>query len=43
MPGSKTYTSNKINELLEMEFLDGVSKMEKHSAKNCRALFFLKF
>lgn len=42
MPGSKTYTSNKINELLEMEFLDGVSKMEKHSAKKLSSTFFLE-
>lgn len=42
MPGSKTYTSNKINELLEMEFLDGVSKMEKHSAKKLSSTYFLE-
>ena len=40
MPGSKTYTSNKINELLEMEFLDGMSKMEKHSVKKLSGAFF---
>lgn len=40
MPGSKTYTSNKINELLEMEFLDVVSEMEKHSAKKLTNAFF---
>lgn len=40
MPGSKTYTSNKINELLEMEFLDGVSEMEKHSARKLTNAFF---
>ena len=42
MPGSKTYTSNKINELLEMEFLDGVSKIEKQSAKKLSNTFFLE-
>ena len=42
MPGSKTYTSNKINELLEMEFLDGVSKMEKQSAKKLSNTFFFE-
>lgn len=42
MPGSKTYTSNKINELLEMEFLNGVSKMEKHSAQKLSNTFFLE-
>lgn len=40
MPGSKTYTSNKINELLEMEFIDVVSEMEKHSAKKLTNAFF---
>lgn len=40
MPGSKTYTSNKINELLEMEFLDGVSEIEKHSARKLTNAFF---
>lgn len=40
MPGSKTYTSNKINELLEMEFLDVVSEMEKHSARKLTNAFF---
>lgn len=40
MPGSKTYTSNKINELLEMEFLDVVSEMEKRSAKKLTNAFF---
>ena len=40
MPGSKTYTSNKINELLEMELLDVASEMEKHSAKKLINAFF---
>lgn len=40
MPGSKTYTSNKINELLEMEFLDVVSEMEKQSARKLTNAFF---
>ncbi len=29
MPGSKTYTSNKVNELLEAEFLEGMNDFEK--------------
>lgn len=33
MPGSKTYTSNKVNELLEHDFFDGINDMEKHRLK----------
>lgn len=52
MPGSKTYTSNKVNELLEHDFLAGINDMEKHRLKGvsfsifkevlklCLSLFF---
>lgn len=42
MPGSKTYTSNKINELLEHDFLDGVSDLEKHGLKGISSTIFLE-
>ena len=34
MPGSKTYTSNKVNELLESEFLTSINGLEKSRIKN---------
>lgn len=40
MPGSKTYTSNKINELLESEFLGDFLELEKHNAKTVSNAFF---
>lgn len=33
MPGSKTYTSNKVNELLEHDFFDGINDIEKNKLK----------
>ncbi len=40
MPGSKTYTSNKVNELLESEFLTSINGMEKGRIKSLSKLFF---
>lgn len=34
MPGSKTYTSNKVNELIEEEFIDGINNLEKQHSKS---------
>ena len=40
MPGSKTYTSNKVNELLESEFLTSINGLEKSRIKNISKIFF---
>lgn len=34
MPGSKTYTTNKVNELLEFDFFEGINEIEKNRSKN---------
>lgn len=55
MPGSKTYTSNKVNELLEFDFFEGISEIEKNRSKGissviseeiikiCISLYFTTF
>ena len=42
MPGSKTYTSNKVNELLEHDFFDGINDMEKHRLKSFSKSIFME-
>ena len=39
MPGSKTYTSNKVNELLESEFLTSINGLEKSRIKNISKIY----
>lgn len=40
MPGSKTYTSNKVNELLEAEFIDSINSLEKQRLKSISTTLF---
>lgn len=40
MPGSKTYTSNKVNELLEAEFIDSINDLEKQRIKSVSTTLF---
>lgn len=40
MPGSKTYTSNKVNELLEVEVIDSINDLEKQRLKSISTTLF---
>ena len=40
MPGSKTYTTNKVNELLEYDFFNGINDLEKHTIKGVSRTVF---
>lgn len=40
MPGSKTYTSYKANELLEFELLDAIQSMNKKRSSSFRFTLF---
>ena len=40
MPGSKTYTSSKVNELLELEFIDNFHDLEKNRFKGVSRTIF---
>ena len=40
MPGSKTYTSNEVNELLEAEFIDSINDLEKQRLKSISNTLF---
>ncbi|MBQ8314990.1 MAG: hypothetical protein IJX95_04525 [Lachnospiraceae bacterium] len=42
MPGSKTYTSSKVNELVELEIFDGLQDLEKQRLKGISFTIFLE-